>query len=140
MKNTSENRWRLMADMIIAQCGTRIGHHTFTADLNLNEPSAAVWCDVALTPAFYFAALDFFLAAHRALAASDRRLRRAIDIVLFLAGADFFRAADLAAVAVWTAIVSGEPSRSASRIFVRRSISLFNSVTAPLMLILPPLN
>lgn len=26
-------------------------------------------------PALYFAALDFFLAAHRALAASDRRLR-----------------------------------------------------------------
>src|ERR1017187_6900578 len=89
-------------------------------------------------PAIYFAALDFFLAAHRALAASDRRLRRAGDIDLFLAGEDFFGAAEFAEVAVCTGIISSDPSKSASRIFVRRSISLFNSVTAPLMLILPP--
>ena len=74
-------------------------------------------------PALYFAALDFFLAAHRALAASDRRLRRAGDIDLFLAGVDFFGAAEFAAVALCTGIISSEPSKSASRIFVRRSIS-----------------
>jgi hypothetical protein len=60
------------------------GRHTLVSTLvRLTMRYAARWPS---PPALYFAALDFFLAAHRALAASDRRLRRAGDIDLFLAG------------------------------------------------------
>jgi len=91
------------------------GRHTLVSTLvRITMRYAARWPS---PPALYFAALDFFLAAHRALAASDRRLRRAGDIDLFLAGVDFFGAAEFAAVALCTGIISSEPSKSASRIF-----------------------
>lgn len=80
------------------------------------------------------------------------------DIIRFLTGTDlavavfllavtvlppavFFRAVFLTAAGTPTDVdVSGDPFRSESRIAVSRSISLFNSATAPVMLILPPVD
>jgi hypothetical protein len=105
-----------------------------------------------LTSPGYFADLDFFVAAHRAFSVSEIFFLAAADITLFFAGTDFFAETDVVRPADFfcdsglfagtVAVVPGgdTPCKSESRIFVRRSISLFSSATAPVMLIFPPVN